>query len=70
MPTRDSEAARDEDQTGQGGGGMGPRGGHGPTAASASDTEGAFGDAQGRRDHPNATVDGEGPRPFDGPAKE
>ncbi len=44
--TRDNDAARDEDQDSAEGGGMSPMGGKGPSAASAADTEGAFGDAE------------------------
>ena len=44
--TNDNRVARDEDQVAGERGDMSPKGGKGPTAASAADTEGAFGDTQ------------------------
>jgi len=44
--TDDNQVARGEDQVAGERGDMSPKGGKGPTAASAADTQGAFGDAQ------------------------
>jgi hypothetical protein len=48
MSARDNAAARDEDQMTPDQGKMQGGTNSGPTAASASDTDGAFGDAEGR----------------------
>ena len=45
--TTDNEVARGEDQVSREGDDMSPKGNKGPTAASAADTQGAFGDAVG-----------------------
>lgn len=63
----DLDAARDEDQVSTQGSGMSPKGSKGPTAASAADVEGAFGDAERQKGGDSASEDtlNEGPMVFD-----
>lgn len=65
--TNDNQVARDEDQVATERGDMSPKGGKGPTAASASDTPGAFGDARHKKGGDSASEDtlSEGPMVFD-----